>query len=107
MINTKHDRKNLYMKLAKLDVLSKLKKMITDGKYKMRPGDCKFEARNPGVGINSPWVYVQPTATSRCDLYHGVFWQYMEHIHTHCRSCWKVVIRPQTLEQLFDLYEIH
>jgi hypothetical protein len=68
--------------------------------------DSKFIPRFASVGWDAPWVYVQSDPCSRCDLYHRVFYNVLDHIHSFCRSCWKVVVRPQNLIQLFDLYEL-
>lgn len=89
-----------------MDILKKIKPLLAQHGYIVRSEDHKIVPRVIGVAENVPWVYVQSVPTSRCDIYHKVFFNCMEHIHSHCRSCWKVVVRPQTLEQLFDLYEL-
>ncbi len=55
---------------------------------------------------DAPWVYVQQIETARCDIYRAVFYGALDHIHTNCRRCWKVVVRPRNLVELFDLYEL-
>jgi hypothetical protein len=49
---------------------------------------------------------VQTEGSARCDIYHRVFFNVLKHIHSYCRDCWKVVVRPRTLRELFDLYEL-
>jgi hypothetical protein len=88
MINTKKNRETLYLKLSELDIVTKIRKAIKD-----RPE------------FNVPWVYTKYLYEARCNQYHEVFHQQLGRIHSFCRSCWKVVIRPQNLVQLFDLYE--
>lgn len=105
-INTKEDRKNLYMNLDQIDLISKLKPLLEKQGYILRPEDSKFVPRNVSIAWDSPWVYVQADPIARCDIYHRVFYNVLDHIHSHCRNCYKVVVRPQTLEQLFDLYEV-
>lgn len=106
MINTVKDRKNLYLELTRLDLVGKLKPILERGGYLLRPSDAKFVPKTVSVGWDAPWVYVQSDPTARCDIYHRVFFNLMGHIHTYCRSCWKVVVRPKSLVQLFDLYEL-
>jgi len=106
MINTVKDRKNLYMTLTNLDLVGNLKPLLEKGGYILRPSDSKFVPRTVSVGWDAPWVYVQSEPTARCDLYHRVFYNILGHIHTYCRSCWKIVVRPETVVQLFDLYEL-
>jgi len=106
MINTKKDRSNLYLKMKNLDLVGRLLPLLERGGYMLRMSDSKFVPRNPAVGYDAPWVYVQHDPTLRCDLYHRVFYNLLDHIHSRCRECWKVVARPQTVTQLFDLYEL-
>lgn len=104
MINTKK-RENLYLELSNKDLVGRIKKLLDSGGYMMRMEDGKFVPKIPQVGYDAPWVYVSHDTTLRCDLYHRVFFNIMGHIHSRCRECWKVVVRPQTLTQLFELYE--
>lgn len=106
MLNTKRDRNNLYMNMEKLDLVGKLRPLLDRGGYILRPEDGKFVPRQSSMAHNAPWIYVKPDPKARCDLYHRVFFRILNHIHSYCRGCWKVVVRPQTLEQLFDLYEL-
>lgn len=106
MINTKKDRKNLYMQLDRLQLINRLKPLLDRAGYKLRIEDGKFVPGNPALGHDSPWVYVKSMDdNARCDVYHKVFYNLLDHIPSRCRKCWKVVIRPQTVVQLFDLYE--
>lgn len=106
MINTKLNRTKLYMKLDNLDIISKVKDALKKHGYMIRVEDGKFVPRSVGLGHETPWVHTKHLSVLRCDIYHTVFFQVMEHIHSACRSCWKIVVRPQTVEQLFDLYEL-
>ncbi len=105
-INTKKGRNNLYMTLDHLDLIGKLKPLLERQGFILRPEDSKFVPKNVSVSWDAPWVYVQADPMARCDIYHRVFYNILGHIHSFCRGCWKVVVRPQSLEQLFDLYEL-
>ena len=50
-------------------------------------------------------VYVKGSP-ARCDIYHRVFFEVLKHIPAYCRECYKVVVGPRTLVELFDLYEL-
>ena len=104
MINTKTDRKNLYLSLDKLDLISKLRPLL-EREYVLRLEDGRFIPRHASLAPDPPWIYVK-TANARCDLYNKVFYQHLGHIHSRCRDCWKVVARPRTVVELFDLYEL-
>jgi len=107
MINTKKDRAGLYLRLDRINLIKKLKVLLgPGGGYHLRMEDGKFEPNNPAMGDESPWIYVKTTLGARCDIYHRVFFNVLKHVPTYCRNCWKVVVRPQTLRELFDLYEL-
>jgi len=104
MINTKKDRKNLYLRLDKLNLIKKLQPLLGKS-YHLRIEDGKFVPNNPAMADGAPWVYVQTTDDARCDIYHRVFFNILKHVPSYCRECYKVVVRPRNLVELFDLYE--
>ena len=102
MINTKKDRKNLYLRLDRLNLIKKLKALTS---YHLRMEDGKFVPNSPAMAEDAPWVYVKTAVDARCDIYHRVFFQVLEHVPNYCRECYKIVVRPRNLIELFDLYE--
>ena len=106
MINTKTDRKNLFVNLSKIALTLKLKSLLKPGGgYHLRLEDGKFVPNGVSVGWDAPWVYVQTVSDARCDIYHKVFFNILKMVPSYCRNCWKIVVRPQNLIELFDLYE--
>ena len=55
MINTKKDRENLYLRLTKLDLVTKFKDLLKTT-YHARMEDGKFVPRMPSMGIEAPWI---------------------------------------------------
>jgi len=106
MINTKTDRKNLYLKLDRLNLIKKIDSLIKGGQYHARVEDGRFVPNGPAMGIDAPWVYVKSDSQCRCDIYHRVFFNVLKMIPSRCRRCYKVVVRPRTVVELFDLYEL-
>lgn len=58
--------------------------------------------------IDSPWIFVKPARFRRCNLWQ--FWEEMfpqvdgiPYIPSGCQACWKVVIRPANVRELFML----
>lgn len=106
-VNTKKNRENLYVSLSQNDWLTKLASLLKPGGgYFLRLEDAKLVPRLPSIGYESPWIYVQSRPEARCDIYQKVFFGVLKHIHSYCRECWKVVVRPRTVVELFDLYEL-
>lgn len=106
MINTKRDRKNLYLRLDKLDIIAKVRPLLERAGYYLRQEDGVIAPRIPGLAWDTPWIHVKHDFDAHCEIYHRVFFDEMKVIPTYCRNCWKVVIRPRTLVELFDLYEL-
>lgn len=63
--------------------------------------------RNPAFHafVDVPWIFVNNDGTRECDFYKHVDAIY-NFIPPPCRGCWKVVVVPKTLKQLFQLSQI-
>ena len=104
MINTKTDRKSLYLRLDKINLTKKLAGLLKSS-YHARMEDGKFVPNMPAMGLDAPWVYIKSNR-ARCDIYHRVFFDVLGMIPSYCRECYKIVISPRNLVELFDLYEM-
>lgn len=95
------------MTLTKKDLLTKLKPLITNRGFKIRP-DGKFTTSpsEPSIQWNSPWVHQYQDGSKDCYKWHNVFFNTYGLTPTACKNCWKVVVMPRTLVELFDLYEL-
>lgn len=106
MINTKTDRKNLYLSLTKIDLVKKLSSILgPGGTHHLRLEDGNIVPNMPAKAPTSPWVNVK-VSEARCDIYHRILFTLLNHIPSYCRECYKVVVMPRTLVELFDLYEL-
>ena len=106
MINTKKNRKDLYVSLDKINLVKRLKKVLSPGGgYHARMEDGKFVPNMPTMATDTPWVYVKVLPGMRCDIYHRILFNVLNMVPSRCRECWKVVVRPRTVVELFDLYE--
>lgn len=106
MINTKRNRNQLYNQLKGFDLLDRLRPILTKGGYKIRFEDGMFVPENPRMHHDSPWVFIKADPDMRCSLFHNVFFDVLRIIPSRCRDCWKVVARPKTLKDQFELYEV-
>ena len=107
MINTKRDRTNLYLNLDRINLVKKLKPLLKPGgRYHARMEDGRFVPNFPAMATDAPWVYVKSSLGMRCDIYHGVLFNILKIIPSRCRACFKVVVRPRNVVDLFDLYEL-
>ncbi len=107
MINTGMDRKNLYSRLVRLNLIKKIRPLLGKGGiYEARVEDGKFVPQTPTKAIASSWLSVSPAPDMRCDIYHYVLWDQMRIVPSRCRECYKVVVKPKTVVDLFNIYEI-
>lgn len=59
-----------------------------------------------GIETVIPWIQVRSDKEMNCALWHHIWFIYFEFIPSYCLNCWKVVVRPRTLKELFALYEL-
>lgn len=52
-----------------------------------------------------PWVYVRPAMHKRCIFWHTIAFETYNLFPVGCLNCWKVVVRPRTVEELFKLLD--
>ena len=53
-----------------------------------------------------PWVYVRRVENIRCSRHNGILFEQFQIIPRYCMECYKVVIRPRTIVELFKLHEV-
>lgn len=105
---------SIYKHLAAHDIIEMLKPLLDSGGYQLRSEDGKLIPRNPQMARETPWIHVRHIPGFNCGLWHQIIFNYIsaklpqgqKFVPRHCQSCWKVVVRPRTLQQLFNLLEI-
>ena len=65
----------------------------------------KLEARQQ-IAVDSPWVFAHQDKNRHCDIWHKIFFNMLDFLPSDCLGCWKVVVRPKSLYELFVLREI-
>jgi len=89
--------------ILKSDFLTSLQDLFKEG-WRIDPETHKMTAIF-GVEHDTPWIHIKQDPTRICKLYQSFFHK-CGFIPTKCLSCWKVVVKPQTVAQLFFLYEV-
>ena len=104
---TEEKKFNYYKWLMEHDFVGWMEEARRQNGWEYRPGDLKLlitSRQNP----LTPWHYVNPSAED-CLLHMNIIFGVMSHVAKnqfvpiHCLGCWKVVVRPKTLKQLFAL----
>ncbi len=60
--------------------------------------------------VGSPWIHIKQASWAKCNLWHQILFDKIfpqikkpGWVPIECQSCWKVVVRPTTLQQLYHL----
>jgi hypothetical protein len=106
MIDTKTNRSQLYETLTKKDVITKLMPLLKKN-FRIRvDGKLTSSLTEPALQWDTPWLHQYQTGEQDCHLWHRLFFVNTGLTPTKCKSCWKVVVIPRTVVELFDLYEV-
>ena len=106
--------KNPYDHLKSYDVLKLLEPIIDGGNSYLRPEDGKLKVRNIQLSKDTPWIHVKHVNEFDCGLWNQVIFKAVvsklpssqQFVPRNCQQCWKVCVKPRTLQQLFNLLEM-
>ena len=105
---------SVYDHLKSHDILDILKPLLDTGAYKLRHVDGKFVASQLTICRDTPWIHIKHSFGLDCGLWHQIIFnvisaalpQDQKFVPRNCQNCWKVVVKPRTVQQLFNLLEI-
>jgi len=106
--------KNTYDHLKAYDVLKLLEPILDGGNSYLRPEDGKLKVRNLSLSKDTPWIHVKHVNEFDCGLWNQVIFKVVvsklpssqQFVPRSCQQCWKVCVKPRTLQQLFNLLEM-
>jgi hypothetical protein len=104
MIETRKGREILYQKLQQKDVIGKLKPILERKGFRIF-ADGRWR-RTHSAAWETPWIHQHNDEIQECELWHDLFFPIFKQVPTYCANCWKVVVMPRTVVELFDLYEL-
>mgnify|MGYP000606691589 CR=1 FL=1 len=58
------------------------------------------------LATETPWIFAKNDQNRFCDVWHRMYFNILGMLPSACLQCWKVVVRPQNLVDLFKLREI-
>lgn len=87
------------------DILTDTGNKLLSAGYIIRAKDKKITPVFHSVSSDVPWVYVRPNNTRECNFWHQIVFETYGLFPTGCLNCWKVVVRPRTVKELFMLHE--
>ena len=96
-----------YDEIGKTDIIAYMRPQLERGVFNLRDSDGKLFA-TANMAWNTPWHHIKH-AFLDCQTWHRVIFDFIASqletpfVPSKCQNCWKVVVRPGTLEQLFAL----
>jgi hypothetical protein len=88
----------------KYDLPSQLNTLFMQG-WHISP-DSGMITRKAAPGWDTPWIYVKSIDSKKCNIDHNIKYNIYGFIPPRCLQCWKVVVTPNTFDQLMRLYEV-
>jgi hypothetical protein len=86
-------------------IMDKGIKLFSNLGFRIRPTDNKICPALPAKSFNVPWVYILSDEGKDCGFWHNVIFDVYELFPVGCLDCWKIVVRPRTVKELFTLHE--
>jgi len=87
------------------DIIYYLEPIFARGGYRIN-GRGLIVRREGTMTWHTPWIHVKQATKKRCQMDHHVLFNHMHFIPKRCQECWKVVVGPDTLEELFALLDV-
>ena len=92
--------------LVRGDFMEAMRPLLSTFRYVLDAKTGKIRPKHPGVSDwDGPWFHVKHHPEADCNLWHKIIFDYYHFIPEGCLSCWKVVVRPRWIEDLFKLLE--
>lgn len=99
------DQKDYYLRLAESDLIERVRHLLEREGYFLSDKDGKITATLHQTW-NTPWHHNFDDGQSDCYIWHSIIFDNLGFIPTGCLNCFKVVVRPKTLKQLFALLDL-
>lgn len=90
------------------DIINKIHDIVQKSPgLSIRVNDGRIDHQTDSQNINNPWLFTNISPVRHCELWNGIYFSYFGIIPSFCRfCCWKVVVKPRTVVELFKLREI-
>lgn len=96
-----------YSLLSAGDVVSKMAPELQAGLFSLRLEDGKIDCTQPALQWNMPWIFAAKAPERACVMWFKIMFSKFGMLPIWCRqNCWKVAVKPRTIEELFSLKEL-
>ncbi len=94
----------IFEELVKVDILAPIQSALYERKLVLEADGTISQRRE--IDPNSPWVFKGHPEDRNSGLWLGVYFRYFRLIPRTCHSCFKVVLKPETLDDLFKVWKL-
>jgi len=91
---------------ASIDIVEALQPLTSTGHWYWRSDTGKLDQAVRAIETRTPWIYWHMDMASPCFFYNNVIFQLFNLIPTYCANCYKVVVVPQTVDELYQLCDM-
>jgi len=91
--------------LTEMDILTPIREPLRQGKLFLTEGEEKIDFAGH-VRFTEDFILHKGVPWHKCYMWHGVWFPCYGIIPSPCHNCYKVVVRPKNLDQLFELYRL-
>ncbi len=94
----------IYSELDKKDIIDRLMPALSRGNYIIKSNGLIKSVVTEAVGFLTPWLHQKHAENLKCNLWHFImFNHYGWFVPSQCQDCWKVVVSPRSLSELWKL----
>ena len=98
-------RGELYQDYNNVNIIKKLRRALGRGAARWTDDGKKLEFPTHVIS-ETPWFHVKMDGFRECYFGLHICFNEMNIISRNCFNCWKVVVRPRTVEELFKLLDL-
>lgn len=94
----------LYGELTKADIITPVSGMFGTG-WTLDDDGVARPISKSAIDISTPWIHPVPGKDKDCGLWHHIIFDQYHLLPSPCMECWKVVVSPRNLTELFGLLD--
>ncbi len=95
---------NKYEKLSAANILKPIMHRVQAGAFEISP-DHKIYL-DGSILPERPWLTHRVDLERLCGKWHEIYFRYYSLIPEGCRNCWKIMFKPKTVTELFQLRDL-
>lgn len=99
-----NDLKGEYGEFTKKDLISPAVNMFSKG-WRLDDDGVARPLAETAMEVVTPWIHAVPGRDKDCGLWHQIMFDEYRILPSACMECWKVVVQPRNLKELFGLLE--